>query len=136
MTTGWQTASLPAVDAGRTRTVRRHVLQPWHPVPHAPVLPVTAGQPTALDVEVFPTNWVLKAGHRLKIVVDPADFPHAVPPAPGLLARLGGEVTVLTDAAHPSAVEVPVVGTTCAAGASASGSGCASLPVPDLTRGS
>jgi predicted acyl esterase len=102
------------------------------------VLPVTAGQPTALDAEIFPANWVLKAGHRLKIVVDPADFPHAVPPLPAFAARLGGQVSVLTDAAHPSAVELPVVGTTCAVGGGdpSTPGGCPSLPVPDLTRGS
>jgi putative CocE/NonD family hydrolase len=135
MTTGWQTAAFRATEGRRTRTVRGHVLQPWHPFTQASVLPVSAGQPTALDVEIFPTSWVLKAGHRLKIAVDPADFPHAVPPVPGLVARLGGQVSVLTDAAHASAVELPVVGTSCAAGASAGGAGCASLPVPDLTRG-
>ncbi|MDX6701635.1 MAG: uncharacterized protein QOF26_1861 [Baekduia sp.] len=135
MTTGWATAAFRATDARRSRTVRGHLLQPWHPFTQESVLPVAAGTPTAVDVEVFPTNWVLKAGHRLKIVVDPSDFPHALPPAPALLARLGGQVSVLTDPAHPSAVELPVVGSTCAAGADAATGACASLPVPDLTRG-
>jgi hypothetical protein len=135
MTTGWQTAAFRAVDPARTRTVRGHVLQPWHPFTQASVLPVKAGEPNALDVEVFPTNWVLKAGHRLKLVVDPSDFPHALPPLPALLGRLGGQVSVLSDPQHPSAVELPVVGSTCAAGTDAAGA-CASLPAPDLTRGS
>jgi hypothetical protein len=134
MTTGWQTASLRATDPAKARTVRGHLLAPWHPFTQASVLPVTAGEPTPVDVEVFPANWVLKAGHRLKIVVDPADFPHAVPPAPALLNRLGGQVSVLTEPDHPSAIELPVVGTTCAAGTTASGA-CAALPTPDLTRG-
>ncbi|MCW3003356.1 MAG: hydrolase, CocE/NonD family [Conexibacter sp.] len=134
MTTGWQTAAFRAVDASRSRTVRGHQLQPWHPYTQASVLPVRAGEPTALDVEIFPANWVLKAGHRLKVVVDPSDFPHALPPAPALLARLGGRVSVLTDPEHPSAIELPVVGSTCAAGSDAAGD-CAALPVPDLTRG-
>jgi putative CocE/NonD family hydrolase len=134
MTTGWQTASSRAVDARRARVVRGHELQPWHPFTQASVLPVRSGEPTALDVEVFPTSWVLKAGHRLKIVVDPGDFPHQLPPVPALLARLGGQVSVLTDPEHPSSVELPAVGTTCAAGAAAAG-GCNALPVPDLTRG-
>jgi predicted acyl esterase len=133
MTTGWQTASLRATDASKTRTVRGHVLQPWHPFTQASVLPVTKGAPTALDVEVFPTSWVLKAGHRLKIVVDPADFPHSIPPLPALLNRLGGVVSVLTDPQHPSAIELPTVGTSCAAGPGTA-AGCAPLPVPDLTR--
>jgi putative CocE/NonD family hydrolase len=135
ITTGWQTAALRATDAKRTRTVRGHVLQPWHPFTQASVLPVVANTPTALDVEVFPTSWVLKAGHRLKIVVDPSDFPHALPPLPALLARLGGQVSVLTDPQHPSAIELPTVGTSCAAGTATTG-GCKPLPVPDLTRGS
>jgi putative CocE/NonD family hydrolase len=129
MTTGWQTASFRATDATKARVVRGHLLQPWHPFTQASVLPVPAGEPTALDVEVFPTSWALKAGHRLKVVVDPADFPHALPPAPALLPRLGGTVQVLTDPSHPSAVELPVVGDACAKPS------CPPLPVPDLTRG-
>ena len=128
MTSGWQTAAFRATDASRTRTVRGHVLQPWHPFTKASVLPVLPGVPTALDVEVFPTNWTLKAGHRLKVVVDPADFPHQLPPLPSLLARLGGTVKVLTEPGHASSVELPTLGTTCVR------AGCASLPVPDLTR--
>jgi putative CocE/NonD family hydrolase len=134
MTTGWQTAAFRAVDASRSRAVLGHQLQPWHPYTQASVLPVRAGQPTALDVEIFPTNWVLKAGHRLKVTVDPSDFPHALPPAPALLSRLGGQVSVLTDPDHPSAIELPVVGETCAVGTDPATGACAPLPVPDLTR--
>jgi predicted acyl esterase len=128
MTTGWQTAAFRAVDPKRTRTVKGHLLAPWHPFTQASVLPVKSGEPTALDVEIFPTNWVLKAGHRLKIVVDPADFPHQLPPLPALLARLGGQVRVLTEPGHASSIELPALGATCVR------PGCASLPVPDLTR--
>jgi uncharacterized protein len=134
ITTGWQTAGFRALDPSRGRTVRGHLLQPWHPFTQASVLPVDANTPTALDVEVFPSNWVLKAGHQLKITVDPADFPHALPPAPALLARLGGQVSVLTDPEHASAIELPAVGTSCAAGTDANTGACKALPVPDLTR--
>jgi putative CocE/NonD family hydrolase len=135
MTTGWQTAAFRAVDGSRSRLVAGHQLQPWHPYTKDSVLPVRAGEPTALDVEIFPTNWVIKAGHRLKITVDPSDFPHALPPAPALLNRLGGRVSVLTDPAHPSAVELPVVGDACATETDPATGECAPLPVPDLTRG-
>jgi putative CocE/NonD family hydrolase len=134
MTTGWQSASFRATDAAKARTVRGHLLQPWHPFTQASVLPVIAGEATPVDVEVFPVNWVLKAGHRLKIVVDPADFPHAVPPAPAFVNRLGGQVSILTEPGHASAIELPVTGATCGAGTTAAGA-CAPLPVPDLTRG-
>jgi uncharacterized protein len=135
MTTGWQSAAFRAVDASRSRVVRGHEIQPWHPFTKASVLPVQSGVATPVDVEVFPTNWVLKAGHRLKIVVDPADFPHQLPPLPALLARLGGNVSILTEPGHASAIDLPELGTTCAAGVRAGGpDGCAPLPVPDLTR--
>src|SRR3954469_1281308 len=60
MTTGWQTASLRATDPAKARVVRGHLLQPWHPFTRASVLPVTAGEATPVDVEVFPANWVLE----------------------------------------------------------------------------
>jgi putative CocE/NonD family hydrolase len=128
ITTGWQTASFRATDPAKARVVKGHLLQPWHPFTQASVLPVQAGVPTAVDVEVFPANWVLQAGHRLKVVVDPADFPHALPPLPPFVSRLSGTVQVLTDPQHPSSLALPVVGPTCGT------SGCAPLPVPDLTR--
>jgi uncharacterized protein len=119
LTTGWLSAGFRAVDGGRSRVVRGHLLQPWHPFTRESVLPVKAGEPTALDVEVFPASAVLKKGHRLRVVVDPSDFPHALPPAPAAAARLGAAVQVLTDPEHPSAIELPVVGSTCAAGTQA-----------------
>jgi putative CocE/NonD family hydrolase len=134
MTTGWQAASLRATTVAKSRYVRGHLLAPWHPFTQASVLPVKAGEPTAVDVEVFPANWVLKAGHRLKIVVDPSDFPHALPPLPSAAARYGGDVSILTEPGHASAIELPVVGTTCANGTNATGA-CNWLGTPDLTRG-
>jgi putative CocE/NonD family hydrolase len=163
ITTGWQTASLRASDGSRARVVRGHLLQPWHPFTKASRLAVKAGEPTAVDVEVFPTNLVLQKGHRLKITIDPADFPHQLPPLPAALERLGGQVAVLSDPAHPSAIELPVIGDTCAVPAEkakpkkpkakkknarkkrtakkrkartagATAAPCRSLPVPDMTR--
>ena len=39
----------------------------------------------------------------------PYDVPHALPPIPAQLDAIGGRVTVLSDASHPSSVVVPVV---------------------------
>lgn len=160
MTTGWQAASFRATDPSRSRVVRGHLLQPWHPFTKDSVLPVKAGEPMKVDVEVFPTSVVFKKGHRIRVTIDPADFPHQVPTAPGLLARLGGRVEILTDPQHDSTVELPVVGSTCVKAAKVAKTKkakrkattkrkaktkrkparrapatCAALPVPDLTRG-
>jgi hypothetical protein len=111
--------------------VRGQLLQPWHPFTRASVLPVPANTPVELPVEIFPTNVDLQKGHRLRVVVSPADFPHQLPPLPQALGSLGGQVQVLTDPAHPSYVALPTLGP-CTRGKRTVP--CRPLPVPDLTR--
>jgi hypothetical protein len=125
LTDGWLAASFRKLDTTRSRYVGGQLLQPWHPFTQASVLPVTAGQPMELPVEVFPTNAVIPAGHSLRIDVEGGDFPHAMPPAPLLANELGGTVQILHDPEHPSYVALPTLGTT-----------AHTLVVPNLTRGS
>jgi putative CocE/NonD family hydrolase len=127
VTDGWLAASFRAVDASHSRIVNGQMMQPWHWFTQDSVLPVTPGQPIELPIEIFPTNAVVPAGHSLQIAVGPNDFPHAVPPVPQLANELGGVVTVLHDASHPSYVALPGISKTCARG-------CKPLPVPDLIR--
>jgi putative CocE/NonD family hydrolase len=133
LTTGWQTASFRARDRSRERVVRGNLVQPWHPFTRESVQPVIFGAATRLDVEIFPVNAVIPKGHRLKVTIDPADFPHQIPPLPALLNRLGGRVSVLTGPNHRSMVMLPITGSTCAV-PKADGT-CAPLPVPRLIRG-
>jgi predicted acyl esterase len=108
LTNGLLLASRRATDASRSRMLGGQSIQPWHPFTRASVLPVVAGQPMLLPIEVFPTSATLLPGHRLRITVSPYDVPHALPPAPALLSSLGGVVTVLSDAAHASSVVLPI----------------------------
>ena len=128
LTTGWQAASFRKVDRGRSRYVRGRLMQPWHPFTKGSVKLVTPGRPTRVRVEIFPTAAQIQPGHRLKITVSPADFPHQIPPIPQLLNSLGGQVQVLTDRRHRSFVELPGLGR-CAR------PNCRPLPVPRLIRG-
>jgi putative CocE/NonD family hydrolase len=159
---GWLAASLRKVDRDKSRFVRGELLQPWHPFTRASVLPVTAGEPMELAVEVFPTSAVILEGHSLRISVGGGDFPHSLPPAPQAVDELGGVVTLLHDADHPSALVLPTLGDTCAVKAASkkarakkkrvarkkrakarkrrakkrvARAGCASLPIPDMIRG-
>jgi uncharacterized protein len=155
---GWLAASFRALDASRSRFVKGRLLQPFHPFTRASVLPVKAGEPMQLAVEVFPLNAVIKKGHSLRLAVGPSDFPHSAPPLPQQANLAGGVVTLLHDAQHPSYLELPTLGScqtvqktkakhkkrtkkkkngknkrrTRRAAAPAS---CARLPVPDMTRG-
>lgn len=110
ITNGWLSASFRALDEQRSRKLDGQVIQPYHPFTRESVLQVTPGEPMPLDVEVFPTNAVIKAGHRLRITVAPSDFPHSIPPLPQLLDSLAGIVSVHHDPAHRSSVTLPVVG--------------------------
>jgi len=125
LTGGWLAASFRAVDRSKSRRVRGKLIQPWHPFTRESVLPVEAGEPMRLDVEIFPLNAVIKKGHSLRVSVNPSDFPHSVPPLPQFANSLAGQVDVLHDARHASSVTLPRLGS-CGA--------CRPLPTPDLTR--
>jgi hypothetical protein len=43
------------------------------------------------------------------VTVAAFDVPHALPPLPSGVASLAGPVTVLSDAAHPSSIVLPIV---------------------------
>jgi len=110
MTAGWLAASFRKIDPSRSRWVDGQLLQPWHPFTRASVLPVKAGEPMELPVEIFPSNFVVKKGHSLRVAVGPSDFPHAMPPAPQGANELGGVVSILHDAKHASYVALPTLG--------------------------
>jgi putative CocE/NonD family hydrolase len=109
LTAGWLAASLRQVDNVKSRIKQGYNLQPWHPFTRDSILPVLAGEPMKLNIEIFPTNAVIKAGHKLRVAVGPSDFPHAVSPVPAQTNQLGGVVNILHDDAHPSFVSLPVV---------------------------
>jgi putative CocE/NonD family hydrolase len=109
LTNGLLSASHRAVDPTRARLLDGQSIQPWHPFTRAAQLTVPAGEPVLAPVEVFPTSAVIPAGHRLRVTVAAYDVPHALPPLPQAAAGLGGPVTVLSDATHPSSIAIPVV---------------------------
>ncbi|HJR24424.1 MAG TPA: CocE/NonD family hydrolase, partial [Acidimicrobiales bacterium] len=115
LSNGLLLASHRAVDPARSRLLDGQSIQPWHPFTQAATLNVTPGEPTLVPIEVFPTSAAIVPGHRLRITITPYDLPHAVPPMPSGLDSFLGTVTVLSDAAHPSSVVLPVVDATAVA---------------------
>lgn len=110
---GWLAGSFRAIDRSRSRYVRGELIQPWHPFTRESVLPVKAGEPIELAVEVFPTNAVIRKGHALRIAVGGGDFPHSLPPVPQAANALAGVVSLLHDAEHPSSLTLPTIGDSC-----------------------
>ena len=60
-----------------------------------------------IDVEIFPTGAKLLAGHRLRISIQAADTPHALPTLSTLLGT--GVITIHTGPAYPSSLTLPTV---------------------------
>jgi hypothetical protein len=92
--------------------------------------PLTSGHIYQFGVELYPTSYVFRAGHRIRVSLQGAAFdPHAKPPAlmppgfagvdpallntpqgPGLNVH-GARVSIFQDAEHPSFVDLPIIGT-------------------------
>jgi putative CocE/NonD family hydrolase len=75
---------------------------PYHPSAEADAAPLVPGEPTKLSFELLPTSQVFKAGSRIRVVITFAEA--ATPrltPAP--------TVTLHRDAAHPSALILPII---------------------------
>lgn len=108
LSNGLLSASHRAIDASKGRMLNGISIQPWHPFTREALLPVPAGEPMLLSVEVFPTSFVIQPGHSLRVTLAPFDVPHALPPLPGMLDSLGGTVEILSNAAHPTSIVMPV----------------------------
>ena len=50
---------------------------------------------------------VVRAGNRLRLTIGTADTPSTPTPLPDLGRELGGTITILHDAQHPSSVLLP-----------------------------
>jgi len=108
ITAGYLLASQRAVDPTlSTYGPKGVMIRPWHPYTKESQKGVTPGQPTEYDIEIYPTSDVVKAGNRLRLTIATADTPSTLTPLPSLGQEIGGTLTVLHDAAHPSNVLLP-----------------------------
>ena len=108
LTAGWQVLSLRALAAGKTVHRDGFVVQPYHPFTKQSKLPVEAGKPMEVYVEIFPTAAKFTGSHTLRLTLQSGDVPHLTPPLPQALDSIGGTIKVWHDAQHPSQLIVPV----------------------------
>lgn len=139
LTNGLLTASMRGVDNRKSRFIGRELLQPWHPYTADSELPVSTDLPMQLNVEVFPSSFVIKEGHSLRVTIGASDFPHGLPPVPNLVSSALGVLTIYSDARLPSHIVLPIVPVPVSPNGNAGGDsgedsegeeGGSSLPVP------
>lgn len=109
LTHGLMSAAHRAVDPTRSRFVNGTMIQPWHPFTAGAALPVVAGEPMLVPVEVFPVAALVRAGHRLRIAISASNQAQGIWPGP-LQAQADGNVTTIhAGPLRPSSIVLPVV---------------------------
>lgn len=109
LTEGAIQGSLRAVDPARSwPQPDGSLLRPYQPLTAASAKPVTPGQVTRYDVEIFPTYSTIAAGHRLRASISTVDTPHLVENSRQLPNVIGGVYTLQRTAKAPSSIELPL----------------------------
>jgi predicted acyl esterase len=106
ITEGALDGSLRAVTAGRSWTQDGVTILPYHPYTQASAVPVTPGQVTEYQVEIFPTLITIAPGDRLRLTLSTSDTPHLVPIPQDLAQMVGGVYAISRDAAAPSSLSL------------------------------
>ncbi|CAM4507668.1 CocE/NonD family hydrolase [Nocardia ninae] len=100
LTRGALLSSLRAIDAAGSEYVDGELLFPLHTLTAESVLPLTPGVPFVVDIEINPTEALVRAGHRLRVAVSRSSFlRHLIPP--WLRRTITGQAIVL-DPEQPS----------------------------------
>jgi predicted acyl esterase len=103
---GWLRASHRELDTSRSTA-----WQPMHT--HARELPLPAGQPVALDIEIWPSATLFRAGETLRVVVQGTDVytesPPQLPFARHTELRNAGRHVIHTGGEHDAQLLVPWV---------------------------
>ncbi len=108
LTGGAQLASLRAIDEGRSWfDPSGELLRPHHLLTEESSSPVPIGEPVRYQIEIRPPFATVPIGHRLRLRISTADFPHVVALADAA-ALQGGHQELLHSAATDSYVDLSV----------------------------
>jgi putative CocE/NonD family hydrolase len=84
------------------------LIEPWHPYTRASQVALTSGEPTQLEIEIFPTTAVIQPGHSLRLTIGTGDFPHETPTVSTVVDSLGID-TLYLGPDHPSSIYLGTV---------------------------
>lgn len=78
---------------------------PWHPCGEADIEPLVPGEAALLEIQLMPTSWLFRAGHRIRLALAAADRDH--------LARVpfgrSPLLTILRGGERASSLILPIV---------------------------
>jgi hypothetical protein len=109
LTEGALLGSLRAVNTRRSWTAGGMTVLPYHPYTTASAKPVTPGQVTEYQIQIFPTLDTIAAGDRLRLTLSTADTPHLTPLPTQLPKLVGGVYTISRSATAPSSLTLELL---------------------------
>ena len=78
---------------------------PWHACGEADIEPLVPGEPALLEIQLMPTSWLFRQGHRIRLALAAADRDHLGRVPFGLSPLL----KIFHGGTHASALNLPVV---------------------------
>lgn len=109
ITTGQLVASLRAIDRNKsTFAPNGDVTNPYYTLDLADRKPVKPGQPTQIDLGMWPTDALIKKGHRLRVAVFAMNLMKGLPLRPLLNDSQLRPEHIQLDPNNPSFVSVPL----------------------------
>ena len=111
LTNGALTASLREVDEAQSqRSANGDYAEPHHKLTVSARKPVIPGQVTPVDINLVPTDALLKPGHRLRVDVYAASVPRYLPLGPMMADGQNRPQHVQLSPERPSFLNLPLVG--------------------------
>ncbi len=109
LTEGALLGSLRAVNSKRSWTVNGVTVLPYHPYTSASSRPVTPGEVTEYQIQIFPTLATIAKGNRLRLTLSTTDTPHLTPLPKQLPQLAGGVYTIERSPGSASSLTVDLL---------------------------
>ncbi len=104
ISTGILLASARTVDESRSRFMQGEMVQPYHYFTKEKESFLVPGQPTKLQVEIFPTSALIRKGNKLRISISPSNQAMGMVNMARRDRIKDGVTEILTTPEHPSSV--------------------------------
>lgn len=102
-------ASARAVDTTRSRFINGEMIQPYHFLTQEAELPVVPGEVFKMQVEIFPSSYIVRKGNRLRVSIASSNQAQGILNYPRQAQVIGSTMTIHNSAEYPSSVLLPVV---------------------------
>ncbi|MEE2732170.1 MAG: CocE/NonD family hydrolase [Pseudomonadota bacterium] len=109
ITDGMLLASARTVDPLRSRYLNGEMIQPYHYFTQEAEAFLEPGEPTLMQVEIFPTSALIRQGNRLRVSISPSNQAQGMLNEPRRARAQEGVTQIHSSPQYPSSVVLPVV---------------------------